>query len=280
MNKDELIRMKNKIKRGYIWQVVFFSAAVAVLSSFLILSFSKQLHYILIAVLLILCSVFFPAAFLGILCFLIKKERKLKFINIFLCSYQYFLNLLFVVSLYFWFYNRETRIQDLGAIVSFYSISWAILGITITLFGVWLSLNSSRLMNRGETDSYDTNSYKFNSIIGLVFTFASIVLNLVLLLSGLSYFALGTYAEHPSFYIGLVYVSSYTILNMTTFLFLPAIIKIAGNSSRFNKSLLEYCGETIKTIELYEQTTEMISLLNRIIESIKNVTNDSDSRPQ
>ena len=191
-----------------------------------------------------------------------------------MCSDQYFLNFLFLTSIYFQFYFKNILIDDLNAAVSFYSISWAIFGIAITLFGVWLSINSAQLMDSKQSDDFSKNHFKYNAIIGSIFTFASMIINLIILLSGVSYFSSGTYSGHSSYYIGLIYVSSYVILNMLTFLFMPTILEMAYNSTRFNKSLLEYFNESIKLIEATEQINETITLLNKLIDVLKKINED------
>lgn len=184
------------------------------------------------------------------------------------------MNFLFLASIYFQFYFKNILIDDLNAAVSFYSISWAIFGIAITLFGVWLSINSAQLMDSKQSDDFSKNHFKYNAIIGSIFTFASMIINLIILLSGVSYFSSGTYSGHSSYYIGLIYVSSYVILNMLTFLFMPTILEMAYNSTRFNKSLLEYFNESIKLIEAAEQINETITLLNKLIDVLKKTNED------
>lgn len=271
---EKLIKEKEKVKGRYKGQILYFSVAFSILSFFLILSFSKQINYIAIVVLLSLISIIFPIVVAFILCIFVKKEKHLKFINFFLCSDQYVLNFLFLASIYFQFYFKNILIDDLNAAVSFYSISWAIFGIAITLFGVWLSINSAQLMDSKQSDDFSKNHFKYNAIIGSIFTFASMIINLIILLSGVSYFSSGTYSGHSSYYIGLIYVSSYVILNMLTFLFMPTILEMAYNSTRFNKSLLEYFNESIKLIEAAEQINETITLLNKLIDVLKKANED------
>ena len=275
---EDILKEKEKTKKRYKWQAAFFTVALSVLSFFFVLSFYEHIHYIAFIILLLIACILLPLTQFIIFFEFVKKEKHLKFVNFFLSSNQYILNLFLVLTIYFHFYFKTSETTDLNAAIAYYSISWSIFGIAITLFGVWLSINSKQLLESKQSDDFNVNHYKYNATIGSIFTFISLIINLILLLSGVSYFSGDNYSSHSAYYIGLIYISSYFILNMMTSLFLPTILEMADNGFRSNKSLLEYLNDSIKIFEETEKINETITALNRLIETAKKIESEKEAK--
>lgn len=234
--KDTTKLFKKEAKNRYISRSIEFSTIYFVLSVLLFISFDSFMPLWLVGVLIGLVSILLNFSFMIMTIYFIKREKHLNFIDFIFESNIYVINLLFLATMFSFLSNGKKTADNLNSVISLYSISWAICGISIAVFGIWMSISAKNLFSK--STSLEDEYTKFRSSIGLLFVFGSIVVNVLVQLAGVAIFLSDNPLKNYSFYIASIYVSAYSVTNVLLFLFIPLFRTIFENNIKNSSGIL------------------------------------------
>lgn len=221
----ELKKEKKNIQNAQIFWLIYFCVLFSLSSLCWCLSL-YDLNPILSIVLLIIFSVSIPITIFIVIFRFIKKEKRLNGVGVFTNSAQYTVVLYTGFSLFFAHCFKEAAIDDLSSVIAIYSISWGIIGVIVSVMGIWVSINFQRIIDK------DKNfSIKFSDFIGLSMIFLALIASLIFQIVGVTFFQNNTAVEHGAFYLATLYFVSVMTLNVVGFFLLPLLLGFIGAST-------------------------------------------------
>lgn len=235
-NKGSFEALKKEVERNYISRSIVFSIIYLILSFLLFVSFDSFMPHWLVCVLIGLVSVMINFTFMIMTIYFIKRKKYLRFIDFVFESNIYVINFLFIATMFSFLSNGSKTADNLNSIISLYSISWAICGISIAVFGIWMSVSGKNIF--GKKESLEEKYTKFSSSIGLLFVFGSIVISVIVQLAGVAILLADNPMSNYSFYIATIYVSAYSVTNVLLFLFIPLFRTMFENNIKNGRGIL------------------------------------------
>jgi len=264
---DSLKKEKEDIKLKYKKQVRHFCYALAFIDFLLTAVFYSKIGLNSTIVMNFFLTILLPLLVYIILRELIQKEKALKFVNAFIASRMYVFILLSSITLCLSYIFKDSSIDDLNAIISLYSISWAIFGVSISVLGIWLSINYTSFFKKENTFSND--ALKYHSAVGLIFVVASLIIDLLFLFEGVGFFSNGTAQQKSSIFIAMIYASANCLMNIITFLMIPFALEIIYRSKNLNYGEIEAINLEIKLTESEIELEQIKKTLDEITTRIR-----------
>ena len=275
---DSIEKIKNEYKKGYRTRAIFFCVFLAlinfILCSFVYKSFGIEAAMISLATLVLVV----PTAYYFLLLLFLKKEKLLKVIDFIDDSYPYLLNFLLVLAIYISYSQQESTIEDLNTVISLYSVAWAIFGTSVATLGIWISVNSFFFSNEEKSEKLSSFKFKRFSVIGFVFISISLLINIILLLTAVSYLSNGTALLKYSFFVAIIYVSAHTVLDVIIFIFTPAVAQMCRNISKTDPNVIETCNQLIALKNEADQLKKAAENLQSIKESLEKVKAEAEQK--
>ena len=263
---DYLLKEKKKIKVSYSSKAIIFCGLLFAINILLSFEIGIQFNYAVTFVLLAVLSIVIPSSILIFLLISIHKEKFLKAVDILDDSYFYIINMLIVLLMYLYYYHRKTVIEDLGSLIALFSVAWSIFGIAIAIVGIWMSINSNLLLSNKKDDDLTSNYKKRYTFIGFIFVSLSLGINLILLLSAVSYFSTGNALEYYSFFVATLFVSTHTMIDILAFLFIPVVSDMFDSVKESSKSIIEVYNDIINL----EKTNKHLDIINQELKKLLN----------
>lgn len=166
--------------------------------------------------------------------------------------------------MYLYYYHRKTVIEDLGALIALFSVAWSIFGIAIAIVGIWMSINSKLLLSDKTDDGLLPNYKRRYTFIGFIFVSLSLAINIILLLSAVSYFSNGSAIDYYSFFVATLFVSTHTMFDVLIFLFVPVVSDMFDSVKESSKSIIEVYNNIINL----EKVNEKLDTINQELDGI------------
>ena len=267
---QELKSKKEKTKKKYIGNIIYFSVSVSILMFFIVFSlyYYKIIDSKTSDILLITLSLIIPCFSCCFLIVCVTKEKLLKAINGFYCSNQFIINFLLGLLLWIFAYYQSKKIEDVNTLLTIYSISWAAFGISVTIIGVWFSINANLIFDLVKRD--DSPSFQKTFLpVGTISVSLSVLLNLIILLFSVSHISNGTAIDNSSFFVAGLFVSAHTVLDVITFILVPVISSAIFTIKNENIEMVGFCNTLIELTEQTKQLKEKTDAITKSVDTTK-----------